>query len=69
MKNFVAYLVLILIVGLLWLKSGFWSYQREDFLPQKVLDQSMPFSVTINKVLLDTLTPADVTSGTSSKGL
>jgi hypothetical protein len=69
MKSIVIFVILSALVGLMWLTSGFWYYNKEDYLPRKVLDHSIPFDVTINTVLLETLKPADVSSGTSSEGL
>lgn len=69
MKAFYAMLLLAIAVTVLWINSGLWGFDREMYLSKKVLELSVPFNVKINVEFLQSLQPANESSGTSTKGI
>ncbi len=42
----------LLIVGILWIRSEFWSFSNDDYINQVILDISRPFEGSIDLELL-----------------
>lgn len=59
MKTFFALLGYFLLVSFALMKSDLWSFNKDIYVDQKVLDLSMPLSVTIDTELLNSLRPAN----------
>jgi len=59
MKTFLAFVVYFVVVSFLILTSDVWTFKKETYIDQKVLDLSMPLSVKIDTELLNSLKPAN----------
>lgn len=58
MKNIKLFLTLILLmvlVSLLWVNTGNWEIDKENYISKKVLELSVPFDVRINIEFLESL--------------
>lgn len=58
MRNILVLALLTISVFLLWITSGYWRYNRDDYISEKVLEMSMPFDVKIDIELINSLVPA-----------
>jgi len=59
MKTFLAFVGYFVVVSFLILTSDVWTFKKETYIDQKVLDLSMPLSVKIDTELLNSLKPAN----------
>jgi hypothetical protein len=69
MKAFLLFLILTIVTFMVWLRVDKSEFRSDLFLPKKVLEHSLPFSVTINTSVLQSLEPANESSGTSPERL
>jgi hypothetical protein len=58
MKKVTVLLILTLMMLAVGLYSRFWLFSREEYISEKVLEMSTPFSVTIDVDFLKSLLPA-----------
>lgn len=58
MKKFFVILTIFIFSCLLGLLSGFWKFNKQDYLSDKVLDIAVPINGTIDTELFKSLLPA-----------
>lgn len=54
-KLFFTLILLIVLVSILWVNTGHWKVDKENYISKKVLELSIPFDVRINIEFLESL--------------
>lgn len=58
MRTFAPVIIIFLIAVAMWAESSFWTFSREEYVSQKVLELSYPVDVKIDIDLLTELSTA-----------
>ena len=59
MRSLLSLLVIFLFVLGLWVTSNFWTFNRKNYIDEKVLELSIPFDVKIDIEFIEGFKPAD----------
>lgn len=57
MRDLIFIIIVFVLVGFVWLLSGFWRFRPDSYLSEKVLEMSRPFDVKIDIEFLKRLEP------------
>jgi len=66
-KLFFTLIALSILVSILWINSGFWEIDKENYINKKVLELSAPFDVRINTEFLKSLESAEEVSESTNE--
>ena len=52
-KNLLHLLLILSIIGILWLRSGFWEFDREYYVNSQVLEKAQLFEIKLDLEFLE----------------